>query len=155
MEKIYQLIYVSHTQANTSQLILASILKISRCNNVRDKLTGLLIYNKQVFFQAIEGDRDEVERCYARIRNDTRHGSPYVVWQGDVIKRSFPVWSMGYRTPYDLDKEDEKSISVLTDLLADNVKSAGSDLLILVLINMLFDGSKGRDIGDVDVLNLS
>ncbi|AGI69022.1 hypothetical protein OAN307_c35440 [Octadecabacter antarcticus 307] len=153
LPQLYQIIYVSHTQEDTTVNDIACILETSRYNNARDNITGLLIYDKQVFFQALEGGRDAVERCYARICRDARHGSPYIAWQGDVRKRSFTSWEMGYRTPSDLDKDDEQSVLALTDLIAKDVKSEGSDLLISVLIRVLFDGPKGRDLGDANTLN--
>ncbi|AGI68559.1 hypothetical protein OAN307_c30080 [Octadecabacter antarcticus 307] len=153
LPQLYRLIYVSHTQEDTTVNDIASILEISRYNNDRDNITGLLIYDKQLFFQALEGDRDAVEGCYARICRDARHGSPYIAWQGDVKKRSFTSWDMGYRTPSDLDKDDEQSVLALTDLVAKDVKTEGSDLLISVLIRVLFDGPKERDLGDANALN--
>ncbi|AGI68955.1 hypothetical protein OAN307_c34690 [Octadecabacter antarcticus 307] len=154
MSVIKQLIYVSHTQDDMTLDGINSIIEISRYNNAGDDITGLLIYDKNLFFQVLEGDAEAVGRCYARICRDTRHGSPYIAWQGDVSKRSFPSWEMGYCKPSDLDKDDEHTVLALTDLIAKDVKSEGSDLLISVLVRVLFDGTKGRDLGDANTLNI-
>ncbi|MDE0969900.1 MAG: BLUF domain-containing protein [Octadecabacter sp.] len=142
VNKLSQLIYVSHTQEDTTLEDILSILKISRYNNSRDNISGLLIYDKEIFLQALEGDRSAVERCYERIIRDARHGAPYIVWQGDLKKRLFPMWSMGYCTPSDLNDDDKKSLLALTNLIAKDVRSVGSDLLISVLVRVFFGGPK-------------
>ncbi|WP_051068087.1 BLUF domain-containing protein [Octadecabacter antarcticus] len=142
MSKLSQLIYLSHIQDDTTANDIIPILEISRYNNYRDNVSGLLIHGEHIFLQALEGSCDAVTRCYARICSDARHGSPYIVWQGVLEKRLFPNWSMGYCTSYDLNDDDNQALLALTNLIANEVKNVGSDLLISVLARVFFEGPK-------------
>ena len=58
---------------------------------------------KNYFFQALEGDVNEVRSTYARISLDRRHCDLHVLSQGFVKHRLFGEWAMcaGHLTPTD------------------------------------------------------
>ena len=74
---------------------LREILSAAQRNNVRDGITGFLIFDKTWFFQILEGERFKVTETYTRIARDTRHSGASIMNAGDVTERSFPDWSMG------------------------------------------------------------
>ncbi|MFT4278210.1 MAG: BLUF domain-containing protein [Rhodopseudomonas sp.] len=97
---LYRLLYVSENRiagdvAHVAREIEA-ILNASRRNNEALGITGALIFNCGFFAQVLEGPRDAVERIFAVIRNDTRHGKIQVMSAAEVEDREFPNWTMAY-----------------------------------------------------------
>lgn len=84
----------SSTRADPSPQTVDSILRVSRANNVRDGVTGLLIVGEWQFVQLLEGDRASVSRCFLRITRDPRHQDRQVISTGDVPHRLFADHSM-------------------------------------------------------------
>lgn len=72
------------------------ILRISRRNNQRDGLTGLLIVGGRRFLQVLEGPRAACDEAYTRIREDARHFALVELGRKPIEGRSFPEWSMGF-----------------------------------------------------------
>jgi len=73
-----------------------SILAASRHNNVRDGITGALMFNSGCFAQVLEGPLDKVEDAFERIQQDERHGEVSLLGLEAVDERSFPNWAMGF-----------------------------------------------------------
>ncbi len=88
-----QLIYVS-TARNGELIDLDDILAISRRNNRRDGITGLLHVKGRRFLQALEGEAEQVEKAYARIAADPRHFALVVLSRRTVGSREFGEWAM-------------------------------------------------------------
>lgn len=93
---MFQLVYIS-TAAGSPPT--HDVLEVSRRNNARDGVTGLLYYDGKRFLQALEGERAVVERTYARIVADPRHRAAVVLSSGEVAEREFGAWTMAERTP--------------------------------------------------------
>ena len=94
---IYQLIYHSHFMpvgAGPSSTI-RSILRASEANNLRDGITGFLIFDKSSFVQVLEGDQAAVLEAYERIGDDPRHAHLTVLATRWVAARDFDGWAMG------------------------------------------------------------
>ena len=64
---IFQLAYVSATRTPVPVSDIADILEVSQRNNIRDDLTGVLLYGNQMFFQILEGEKGLVKRTFSRI----------------------------------------------------------------------------------------
>jgi hypothetical protein len=99
MMAVTQLIYSSRNKSvaqDRAQLtMLRTILTVSQRNNVRDGLTGFLIFDRVHFFQILEGDSDRVLATFNRIQRDPSHGEVTLMAKREVRARSFPQWSMG------------------------------------------------------------
>ncbi len=76
---------------------LDEILEISRENNARAGITGLLLFAEGNFIQVLEGPAEEVERAFRRIAKDPRHRQIIELYREPIKKRSFADWNMGYR----------------------------------------------------------
>ncbi len=50
------------------------------------------------FIQVLEGDKEKVTNLYDKISKDIRHKGIINVVKGDVEKRQFNDWSMGYKS---------------------------------------------------------
>lgn len=93
-----QLIYIS-TSRNPSQISaveLENILAVSRANNARDGLTGLLVTGGRRFLQLLEGPAAPLSAAYERILADPRHFAMVQLSRRSIARRSFPDWQMGY-----------------------------------------------------------
>ncbi len=110
-----QVVYVSSSQGMLPPGELRDILKVSRRNNARDEITGLLLYEDGNFFQLLEGEHDKVEACFERIGGDPRHSGVIVILREEIKRRSFDDWSMGYVRPQDLDGQDLEGVRTLTE----------------------------------------
>jgi hypothetical protein len=91
-----RLIYISSAKGGYRQVELDEILERSRINNSSRGLTGMLLFHDGCFFQVLEGEAEAIERTFATISADTRHGGVIVLESRDVTERAFPQWSMGY-----------------------------------------------------------
>ena len=92
MERI---IYISTARVEPSRETLADILRVSRRNNSRDGLTGLLVVGGRRFLQVLEGPRELTDRAYRRIRADDRHFALVELSRKQVRERAFAGWDMG------------------------------------------------------------
>lgn len=93
-----QLVYVS--SANPAvPCPTRDILTVSRRNNARDRITGLLYADGGRFLQALEGPDEAVAAAYARIRQDPRHRAIVILLQRQVERREFGHWEMARRAP--------------------------------------------------------
>ena len=91
-----QLVYIS---SSVGQPTNAEILAVSRRNNARDGITGLLYGDGVRFMQVLEGPDDQVEAAYARIRLDPRHRAAVVLSRRVVTVRRVGPWDMAARAP--------------------------------------------------------
>lgn len=84
---------------------LETILEISRRNNVRDGLTGMLCHYDGSFLQFLEGEAAAVTAAFERIRRDGRHTGLIEVDRRRIEERAFPDWSMALAKVQDLSPE--------------------------------------------------
>lgn len=89
--------YLSRATSLLSEAELEQILSISRLNNERDDLTGMLLYADGYFVQTLEGDEALVDAAFARIGVDPRHRDVEVALRDQTTERSFVGWSMGFK----------------------------------------------------------
>ena len=92
-----RLIYISTSRAVISSAELDGILAVSRRNNARVGVTGLLVAGGRRFLQALEGPTEAVEATFRRIGADPRHFAVVTLRRDTVATRTFPDWTMGYR----------------------------------------------------------
>lgn len=95
-----QLIYISTSRApfQVPENEVQEILDVSRRNNGRDGLTGLLVCGGRRFLQVLEGPAEALTAAYNRIHSDDRHFAMVQLSRRPITERSFPDWQMGYDT---------------------------------------------------------
>ncbi|WCT13206.1 BLUF domain-containing protein [Mucilaginibacter jinjuensis] len=91
------LIYMSSATQLMSNDELLELLKVSRENNTKKNLTGMLLYGEGAFVQVLEGEDETVDSTYDIIKADPRHKSIIQIISGKLEKRNFPEWSMGFK----------------------------------------------------------
>ena len=115
MEQVYKLLYCSRNllggslaeQEGEVQKILAS----SRRNNVREGVTGALLFNGEWFAQVLEGPLAKVEATFERIQRDPRHADVTVLESGVASCRVFADWSMAYAGADETQRSRMKALS--------------------------------------------
>lgn len=92
-----QLVYLSSARPLFSPEDVAAILEVSRRNNARDAITGLLVYKSGSVIQFLEGPPEAVQALFAKIRHDPRHYRVTKLYEQEIAERDFPDWTMGFR----------------------------------------------------------
>jgi len=93
---MYHLVYISRATQPFGQDELLALLRISRDNNARSEVTGVLLYANDRFFQVLEGPEAAVKATAARIGRDPRHTTMDVLLDEPISERQYAQWSMGY-----------------------------------------------------------
>jgi len=105
-EDLKFLVYVSSAVRLFSHEELVELLRLSRINNARLGVTGMLLYDRGNFIQVMEGHGTNVGKLYEKIRADPRHKQVTTLLQGPLEKRQFETFTMGFDTSADLSVED-------------------------------------------------
>lgn len=88
--------YCSEIVDNIGSEELSDILDVSRRNNDKNAVTGVLLFNSDFFLQCLEGSRAAVNRVYCRICCDKRHHNVQIMTYDEVSRRLFSGWGMAY-----------------------------------------------------------
>lgn len=91
---MFQLTYISTARPGIGDADVEAILRVSRANNARDGITGLLVHDGVRFLQALEGERQRVLDAYQRIKQDDRHKAAVMLSERDIEERQFGDWAM-------------------------------------------------------------
>ena len=138
---LHQLIYCSRAAPGVEAAAVDRIIETARRVNPARGITGLLVFGSGMFFQWIEGPRDNVTQLMDRIRSDPRHEQVVTLSETEEVReRLFPDWDMELVTADDIrdvlldalaTAEDDRSTEALTRMLdqidADGVGSPVGD----------------------------
>ncbi len=91
-----RIIYLSSAIKLFSDEEINELLHQSRINNKKRNLTGLLLYSEGNFMQILEGNKDDIQNTFEKIKLDSRHKSIITIINEPLEKRSFSDWTMGY-----------------------------------------------------------
>lgn len=89
-------VYMSAERQPFSHDDLRHLLTRARAHNTAAGITGLLLYHRGGFLQALEGPREAVVAVVERIRRDPRHHRVITVLDAPRTARYFPYWSMAF-----------------------------------------------------------
>ena len=95
----FQLIYSSFAASDLAMADLAVMLEESRIRNRARNITGVLVLVDGVFFQILEGEKDDVLDLMERIKRDPRHHGLKLYRERETDERAFESWSMAYLSP--------------------------------------------------------
>jgi hypothetical protein len=93
---MHRIIYLSSGIKIFSDEEINDLLKVSRNNNEKNGITGLLLYSDGNFMQILEGEKEAIENTYKKIANDIRHRNIILVVNEPIKKRNFKDWKMGF-----------------------------------------------------------
>ena len=123
---MFRLMYMSTGTRHIPDEELEEILEISRVNNSKKEVTGLLLVKGRTFLQCLEGEEIAVLEVYHKIVKDDRHTDIIDLMEEDIQVRLFPDWSMGYRNLKSLDDIKSKKIKEILDF--DQLNLAKEDI---------------------------
>lgn len=95
-EELVSLVYASAAAASLDDEGIAQVLEVSRRNNARLGVTGMLLHHRGSFFQVLEGPPAVVDALYAKIFGDERHEGVVLLIREVVEQRTFGDWTMGW-----------------------------------------------------------
>jgi Sensors of blue-light using FAD len=102
---LIRLIYVSKAVGPQTGSLSDSILLKAQTWNVQHEITGVLCEGQGVFLQALEGERGQVTRLYARIAADPRHTDLELIHCESITERRYREWSMAHVSLSDVDPQ--------------------------------------------------
>jgi hypothetical protein len=124
---LYNVVYCSRATAGVGDEDVNRIIATSRRWNPENGITGLLVFGSGIFFQWLEGPRDNVTRLMARLKTDPRHENVVPLSEVEEVReRLFPDWDMELVTTTDIrdvlldamsEARDEKNAEALRRLL--------------------------------------
>ncbi|MDH4390239.1 MAG: BLUF domain-containing protein [Aquabacterium sp.] len=124
---LYQLVYCSRAAPGVDDAAVENILRSARRWNPEHGITGLLVFGGGIFFQWLEGPRDNIGALLAKLKADTRHEGIVTLGESEELReRLFPDWDMELVTGADIrdvlqdaldTAQDATSAATLRDLL--------------------------------------
>lgn len=92
---LYQLVYCSRATPGIDDKAVDGIIRIARRRNPEQGITGLLVFGGGIFFQWLEGPRDNITALMARLQADRRHQDIVTLDTSEEVReRLFPDWDM-------------------------------------------------------------
>lgn len=116
---LFTIVYFSHACRVYDDRALLELLDLSRRNNQRDGVTGMLLYHDRNFAQALEGPKVAVERTFARIGKDPSHDGIVSTGLAPIASRQFAEWSMGFVPASRIPDDAKKALSTCLSHSAD------------------------------------
>lgn len=91
-----RLVYISQTVKPFSTDELMALLRECRDSNVKNDLTGVLLYCNECFIQVLEGKEEDINRTFALIKKDKRHKNVTELDRSYISEPQFKDWTMGF-----------------------------------------------------------
>ena len=92
---LYNVVYCSRATADVDEAAVQHILASARRFNPEHGITGILVFGSGIFFQWLEGPRDNIQALMARLRADRRHETIVLLSEVEEVReRVFPDWDM-------------------------------------------------------------
>jgi hypothetical protein len=87
--------YISRFSSNLSAHDIDQIVETSQRNNPSRNITGMLLASGDLFYQLLEGPRDQIDMLYDRISKDPRH-EQVIILESEIgnFGRICPDWAM-------------------------------------------------------------
>jgi Sensors of blue-light using FAD len=95
--EMYEITYYSVAKGIVGADDISAILKKARDFNLKNNITGCLLFHKNQFIQILEGDKDIIKDLLSKIEKDKRHTNIIILAEGEKELRTFKDWTMAYR----------------------------------------------------------
>lgn len=96
MSALQAVVYVSSAQHFWSQEEIDELLLKSRQRNLREDLTGVLMYREGNVMQYLEGPREALQRVWRSILVDPLHHRVQELTNEPIAQREFADWRMAF-----------------------------------------------------------
>jgi hypothetical protein len=124
---IHNIVYCSQAAQHMDEEALEKIIATARHHNPIYGITGLLVFGSGIFFQWLEGPKDNVTSLFKIISADLRHSNVVLLTKEDEFReRLFPNWDMELVAAEDIsavledamhDASDPKQKNTLSNML--------------------------------------
>ncbi len=124
---LFNMVYCSRATPDIDDAAVARIIETARRYNPAQGITGLLVFGSGIFFQWLEGPRDNVTQLMTNLKADPRHESIVLLSSTEEVReRLFPDWDMELVTDTDIrdvlmdalnEAKDEQNAAALRLLL--------------------------------------
>jgi hypothetical protein len=132
---IFQLVYVSAaTQNQNYDKMINEILSVAIKFNLKNNITGVLLYRGGIFLQLLEGDEKNVKNLFSKIQKDPRHNNVITLIENTSNSRLFDKWSMAYRELSDWDLKMVSNILSWTKII-NKSPEINNELILKILSN--------------------
>jgi hypothetical protein len=92
---LYNLVYCSRATEGVDAAAVDRIIASARRWNPVHGITGLLVFGSGIFFQWLEGPREQVLGLMAKLKADARHENVVPLSESEEVReRLFPDWDM-------------------------------------------------------------
>ena len=92
---LYNVVYCSRATAGMNDAEVQRIIATARRCNAQHGITGMLVFGSGIFFQWLEGPRDNVTALMSLLRADRRHENIIELSEVEEVReRLFPDWDM-------------------------------------------------------------
>jgi len=92
---LYHVAYCSRAADSIDEAAVARIVDTARRRNPEYGITGMLTFGSGIFFQWLEGPRDNIAGLMAQLRQDVRHDRIVLLSETEEVReRMFPDWDM-------------------------------------------------------------
>ena len=124
---LHRIIYLSSVSKDLTNEEVHNLLLLSKINNKKNNISGLLLFIDGNFIQVLEGDKDTINDLFQKIEKDTRHKNVTKVIEDTIESRQFENWDMGFsvinskdlREEHDFKNFDFDNIFSKTDFIAE------------------------------------
>lgn len=104
--------YISDSVHNESFKNLEDLYLKARINNLKNNITGILIYLDRNFLQVLEGEKKIVDATFKKICTDARHKNIFNIIDTPIDQRIFEDYNFGFTTI-----NDKKELNNLAEYL--------------------------------------
>lgn len=116
-----QLAFASRARPGLRAAHTSDLIGISRSNNVRDGVTGVLLYTGESFLELVEGRDTAISALWRRILIDDRHRGVVILFDVTGRERAFQQWRAGYVAEGDIGADVERWRSLTPGLAAGEI----------------------------------
>ena len=121
---LYNVVYCSRATPGVDAAAVQRIIATARRWNPEYGVTGMLVFGSGIFFQWLEGPRDNVTALMSRLRTDPRHDSIVLLSEVEEVReRMFPDWDMELVTGDHIREVLQDALDSATD--AQNAQALG------------------------------
>ena len=115
-QSIHHIVYCSQAAQHMDKEALEKIIATAKRHNPRFGITGLLVFGSGIFFQWLEGPKDNVTSLFEIIAADPRHTDVVLLTKEDEFReRLFPTWDMELVAAEDISAVLEDAMHEVSD----------------------------------------
>ncbi|MDT0641651.1 BLUF domain-containing protein [Zunongwangia sp. F363] len=92
----YAVCYVSTANPSIKRWEIEELLLHSRKENNATGITGLLLYSDGNFLQVMEGEKEQIQKLYRKIKEDKRHHNLIRIFGREINKESFDGYDVDF-----------------------------------------------------------